>query len=194
MSYSFAQFSELIGQRLTLKKVRIEDLEHLAEALISPTTWFSASRKIDSIDKFKANFSKHLEKQARGETLALYAAYNGEIVALSLFQYPSEGFKRVEIGFTWIADKWQRTFVNSELKLLMLDYAFDQMRAHRVEFSVHPTNEKSNRSMQRLGAKLEGRLRKWRFLEGTDDGDRNIYSIIDDEWPQLREQLLEKLK
>jgi N-acetyltransferase len=75
---------------------------------------------------------------------------------------------------------------------LMLDYAFEKMKVNRVEFSVHPTNEKSNSSMRRLGAKLEGTLRKWRFLPGLipDDGNRNLYSIIDDEWPGIREQLL----
>ncbi len=118
------------------------------------------------------------------------AKFNGQFVASSVYQYPNENFRRVEIGFTWVADKWQKTFVNSELKLLMLDYAFNVMKVNRVEFSVHPTNEKSNRAMKRLGATLEGTLRKWRYIENLDDGNRNIYSIIDDEWPRLRSQLI----
>lgn len=192
MSYSFLDFQQIIGPQLTLTRVLPADLEPLAKALISPTTWFSKTRGLTTPEAFINHFHKLLERQSRGEVLVLAAKYNGQFVAMSIFQYPSENFSRVEIGFTWIADKWQRTFVNSELKLLMLDYAFKVMKVARVEFSVHPTNEKSNRAMKRIGATLEGTLRKWRFIPGNipDDGNRNIYSILDDEWPRLRQQLI----
>lgn len=191
MSYSFNQFEILKGPRLTLRRVEHGDLLRLGTALISSTTWFSATRKLDTPEAFQAYFRKILEKQERGELLALVAEYKGQFVAMSVFQFPSEGFRRVEIGFTWISDSWQRTFVNTELKLLMLDYAFSTMKTSRVEFSVHPDNQKSNAAMKRLGATLEGTLRKWRFLPGIipDDGNRNIYSIIDDEWPLIRQKL-----
>lgn len=134
-----------------------------------------------------------LDRQAKSESLTIVAIHNetSEMLATSTYQYPSQGFKRVEIGFTWIADQWQRTFVNSELKYLMLEHAFEDMRVVRVEFSVHPNNQKSNAAMKRLGATLEGTLRKWRFLSGADDGNRNIYSIIDDEWPDIKARLLQ---
>ncbi|MES2526824.1 MAG: GNAT family protein [Bdellovibrionota bacterium] len=189
MSYSFQQFENLKGPRLTLKRAQTGDLLRLGNSLVSPSTWFSVTRKIDSVESFKTYFDKILERQNRGEALVLIAEYQDEITAMSVFQYPSENFSKVEIGFTWIADKWQRTFVNSEMKLLMLDYAFGTMKVNRVEFSVHPDNQKSNQAMVRLGATLEGTLRKWRFLPGVDDGNRNMYSIIDNEWPIIRQKL-----
>ena len=191
MSYSFNQFETLKGPRLTLRRAQTEDLFRLGTALISSTTWFSVTRKIDSLENFRASFDKVLEKQKREEALLLVAEFEGEFVGMSVFQYPSEGFRRIEIGFSWIADKWQRTFVNSEMKFLMLDYAFSAMNVSRVEFSVHPNNHKSNQAMLRLGATLEGTLRKWRFLPGLipDDGNRNLYSIIDVEWPAIRQKL-----
>ncbi len=191
MSYSFNQFEILKGPRLTLKRVKHEDLLSLGKALISSSTWFSKTRKIDTPENFKSYFERMLEKQTRGEILILTAEYQGEFVSMSVFQYPSENFTRIEIGFSWVADKWQRTFVNSEMKYLMLEYAFQIMQAKRVEFSVHPANEKSNAALTRLGASFEGLLRKWRFLPGLvpDDGNRNLYSIIDDEWPIIRQKL-----
>lgn len=190
MSYSFLDFQTVTGPQLTLVRVLPADLPALAKALISDTTWFAKTRNLTTVDSFVAYFQKLLDKQSRGEVLMVAAKFNGEFVASSVYQYPSENFRRVEIGFTWVADRWQRTFVNSELKLLMLDYAFKVIKVSRVEFSVHPSNEKSNRAMKRLGATLEGTLRKWRFLPGTDDGNRNLYSIIDDEWPRIRSQLI----
>lgn len=195
MAYSFKQFGVINGPRLSLRPIKPGDLDLLAGELVSPSTWFSITRSINSVQSFRVYFQKIIEKQNRRELLALVAEHEGKFVAMSVYQYPSEEFRRIEIGFTWVADKWQRTFVNSELKLLMLGYAFETMKVSRVEFSVHPRNENSNSSMRRIGATLEGTLRKWRFLPGTvpDDGNRNIYSIIDDEWPRIREFLLLKI-
>lgn len=115
---------------------------------------------------------------------------------MSTFQHPSDYFRKVEIGFTWVADRWKRSYVNIELKYLMLKHAFEEMKTNRVEFSVHSANDPSNAAMRRLGATFEGTLRKWRFLPGPipDNGDRNMYSIIDDEWLSLRSRLEERLK
>ncbi len=156
-----------------------------------PNTWFSRTRGINTVDNFVAYFSPLCEEQARGQRLIVIAEHRetGEPLAMSTYQYPSKDFGRVEIGLTWIADKWHRTFVNTEMKHLMLTHAFDVMKTKRVEFSVHPTNEKSNASMKRIGAAFEGTLRKWRALGGTDDGNRNIYSIIDDEWPSVKSHI-----
>lgn len=195
--YSYQSLTSLAGQRIEMQPLRLEDLRPLAQALVSPTTWFSATRDMGTEEKFIDYFSGMIsERQDKGLSLTLIARdrETKEITGMSTFQNASAGFGRIEIGFTWIADKWQRTHVNSEMKLLMLTHAFEEMKAARVEFSVHPTNEKSNRAMQRLGAKLEGTLRKWRFIAGADDGDRNIYGIIDDEWPEVRSRLSALLK
>jgi RimJ/RimL family protein N-acetyltransferase len=63
------------------------------------------------------------------------------------------------------------------------------MKVRRVEFSVDPLNEKSNCAMKRLGAQFEGRMRKWRYNSSSDHGDRNIYSILDDEYKSILEKL-----
>src|SRR5438552_823624 len=64
--------------------------------------------------------------------------------------------RTVEIGHTWIAQSWQRSFVNSEAKLLMLAYAFDDLAMNRVQFMTHSQNERSRAAILRLGAVEEG--------------------------------------
>ncbi len=194
-SYSFKTMKQLTGSQLNLNPLTREDLRPLARALISAETWFSKTREINSEDRFVEYFLPKVEQQDRGECLTLVARknQNNELVAMSTYQYPSPGFRKVEIGFTWVADRWQRTFVNTEMKFLMLKHAFETMETNRVEFWVHPNNEKSNGSMKRIGAKFEGCLRKWRFMPGSDDGNRNIYSIIDDEWPIIRANLSSRI-
>jgi N-acetyltransferase len=196
MSYSFHQLKRLEGKNLVLTPLTQSEMNEVAAVLVSPTTWFSKTRDINSKDAFTAYFTPMLERQNAGENLTLIARLKSDnrVVASSTFQYPSRGFRKVEIGFTWVADEWQRTFVNTEMKLLMLTHAFEEMKTNRVEFSIHPRNKKSNAAIKRIGAEFEGLLRKWRFLPGSDDGHRNLYSIIDDEWPAVKARLHEMLE
>ncbi|MDZ4660288.1 MAG: GNAT family N-acetyltransferase [Pseudomonadota bacterium] len=190
-SYRFDQYELLEGKKLVLIKLDQEILPGLAEILVSPSTWFSIKRDVDTPEKFKENLSIKLEKQNRHECLTLVAVdkESQQKVAMSSYQYPTSGFERIEIGYTWIADTWMRSYVHTEMKYLMLTYAFETMRVQRVEFMVHPTNDISNRSMKRIGATYEGLLRKYRSFWECDDGDRNVYSIIGDEWPKVRSHI-----
>jgi RimJ/RimL family protein N-acetyltransferase len=185
----------LSGSRLVLKPIHESDIAELGRTLLSPNTWMSARRGVTDEKAFQHYISKLITKQTAGEAITLVARLkeNQEIAAMSTFWNPTLHLTAIEIGFTWVADKWMRTFVNTEMKFLMLEHAFETLRVKRVHFSVDPTNEKSNQAMARLGAKLEGTLRKWRFLSDQDSGDRNVYSIIDDEWPGVRSLLKSKL-
>ena len=193
--YSFLDFKPIEGRRLSLTPLAEIDLNSLGKTLVSETTWFTKTRGLTTPEKFADYFRPMIAKRANGEamTLVIRLRKTNEIIAMSTYQYPSPGFLKVEIGFSWIADKWHRTFVNTEMKYLMLKHAFEVMGAKRVEFSVHPKNPKSNAAMIRIGATLEGTLRKWRFLPGAnglgDDGNRNMYSIIEDEWPEISKKL-----
>jgi N-acetyltransferase len=191
----YEPITELRGPRIHLKPLCEKDILELAHSLFSPTTWAVTVRGNDTPEKVRVYLDAFVAKDARGEGQSLVARLNasGEIVAFSTFHNATPNFSRVEIGFTWVADKWMRTFVNTEKKFLMISHAFEKMKVKRVEFSVDPRNEKSNRAMKRIGAQFEGTLRKWRFISGDDPGHRNIYSIIDDEWPQVREGFLHRL-
>ena len=195
MNSPLLNFVPLRGPHLLIEKVSLAELPSLGEALVAPDTWFSATRRIDTPTRFAEAFTPLVQKQALGQALVLKSSHQGKPVALSVFQFPNDHFSKIEIGFSWVANSWQRTFVNTEMKLLMLSFAFEAMKMSRVEFSVHPTNAKSNRAMERLGAKLEGCLRKWRTnpKNPDDDGDRNIYCVLDEEWPGVKAGLLAKL-
>jgi RimJ/RimL family protein N-acetyltransferase len=104
----------------------------------------------------------------------------------------------VEIGWTWLAEPAQRTAVNSEAKLLMLDYAFEIWRVHRVTLKTDHRNQRSRAAIERLGAKLDGILRAHMPAYDRDGNQRirdsAVYSILAAEWPALRERLCERLE
>lgn len=100
----------------------------------------------------------------------------------------------VEIGGTWLSADAQRTPVNSEAKLLLLGRAFDEWGVHRVAICTDARNERSRAAIERLGAQFEGVLRRHRASIGSDvragtPRDSAMYSIIDDEWPDVRARL-----
>lgn len=95
----------------------------------------------------------------------------------------------IEIGWTWIGTRHQRTAVNSECKLLLLQHAFEKLGALRVQFKTDARNEGSQRAIERLGAVREGTLRNHMLLWDGHVRDSVVYSILDTEWPAAKERL-----
>jgi RimJ/RimL family protein N-acetyltransferase len=105
----------------------------------------------------------------------------------------------VEIGGTWLGAAAQRTPINTEAKLLLLAHAFESWQVHRVAVCTDALNERSRRAIERIGATFEGVLRRHRASTGhaTVPGtprDTAVYSIIVEEWPDVRTHLQERLE
>jgi RimJ/RimL family protein N-acetyltransferase len=99
----------------------------------------------------------------------------------------------VEIGGTWLSASAQRTSINTNAKFLLLDYAFTTWGVSRVDLKTDARNERSRAAIERIGASLEGVLRHWQpsQMPGEEGLFRNsaMYSIIDEEWPAVRDRL-----
>lgn len=99
--------------------------------------------------------------------------------------------RKLEIGWTFLAPRFWRTHVNTETKFLLLQYAFEQWNAVRVQLKAEAVNERSRRAILRLGATYEGTLRNFRIR--PNDGsvrDVSFYSVTVQEWPAIKERLL----
>ena len=99
----------------------------------------------------------------------------------------------LEIGSTWLTRAAWNTGANVEAKLLQLGYAFETLGCIRVELKTHAANERSRGAMERLGATFEGIHRKHRIVPGLGVRDTAWYSVLDDEWPAVRDGLLARL-
>jgi RimJ/RimL family protein N-acetyltransferase len=100
----------------------------------------------------------------------------------------------VEIGWTWLGEKWQRTAANTEAKYLMLCHAFETWGCLRVEFKTDSLNERSRAALVRIGAKEEGILRNHVITWNGRIRHSVYYSIIASEWPAVKHRLQEKLR
>jgi RimJ/RimL family protein N-acetyltransferase len=98
-----------------------------------------------------------------------------------------------EIGYTFIARAYQRTAVNTESKYLLLQHAFETLGVIRVEFKTDARNLRSQKAIERIGATREGVFRKHMIVQNGYVRDSVYYSIVVDEWPRIKADLLNKL-
>lgn len=117
----------------------------------------------------------------------------GQVIGSTRFWKIDRDNRTLEIGSTWLASAWQRSFVNTEAKYLMLRHAFEAMGCVRVQFTTDETNLKSRAAILRLGAKEEGILRHERLMPNGRKRNSVRFSIIDDEWPAVKSALQARL-
>ena len=99
----------------------------------------------------------------------------------------------VEIGWTWLAASAQRTGINAEAKLLLLQHAFEELGVARVDWKTDARNQRSRRAIEGLGARFEGVLRNWSPSHAPgEEGrlrDSAMFSVTAAEWPGVKSAL-----
>jgi N-acetyltransferase len=113
----------------------------------------------------------------------------GAVIGSSSYLNVDPANRRLEIGATWYSASVRRTGVNTECKLLLLRHAFEALGCVAVEFRTHFMNSTSRAAIERLGAKLDGVLRSHQLLPDGSRRDTVVYSILDHEWPAVRNNL-----
>lgn len=97
--------------------------------------------------------------------------------------------RSLEIGHTWVAPAYQKTHVNPESKLILLTHAFEALGCVRVQLKTDGCNVQSQRAMIKLGLRYEGTLRKHMIRPDGVIRDTVMFSVTDDEWPDLKRRL-----
>ena len=127
--------------------------------------------------------------EGRDVPFAIRSAASGQVVGSTRFMELRLEHLRVEIGWTWLARPAWSTGINVETKLMLLTHAFEDVGVRRVEFKTDARNERSRGALLALGAQFEGIMRKHMVVRDGGPRDSAYYSVIDDEWPALRERL-----
>ena len=180
--------------------VRLEPLTHahtgsLITAANDGEIWKSDVTIVPSADTINKYIEDALRGVEHGNELpfAIANKATGKVVGTTRFYEILPADRRVTIGYTWLARSAQRTPVNTETKLLLLHHAFDYWKCVRVEFITDVLNEQSRAAILRLGAKQEGILRSHMIMPSGRIRDSVFFSIIAEEWPEVRARLEAKL-
>jgi len=181
--------------------VRLEPLlrahaDELVSAAADGELWNSTVTVVPSSLTITAYLDAALNAQAQGSELpfVIVQKSSGLIVGSTRFYNIDQENRNVEIGYTWLAATAQRTAVNTEAKLLLLTHAFEHWRCIRVCLITDVLNVQSQNAILRIGAKQEGTLRNHLIMPDGRYRDSVCFSIIESEWPEVKEMLEAKLK
>lgn len=185
----------LEGVVVRLEPLAMDHLDAFCDAGLFSELWRHNAWPVRDRAGMRAYIQKALDGQRDGHMMpfATTLAQTGEVVGSTRFGAMDLFHKRVEIGWTWITPAWQRTAVNTEAKLLMLQYAFDELYCNRVEWKTDALNEPSRNAILRLGATYEGLHRAHMIREDGSLRDTVYYSVLRDEWPEMEKRLVGKL-
>ena len=186
----------LKGKIVTLEPMSKDHLDALCDTGLDPSIWQWSPERITSKYSMASYVKTALDGQVNGVTLPFVNRENssGKIVGSTRFGNIDRPNKHVEIGWTWLATPWQRTYVNTEAKLLMLTHAFETWKCIRVEFKTDSLNERSRNAILRIGAKQEGIHRNHMITEAGRFRDSVFYSIIESEWTDVKARLISMLQ
>ena len=185
----------LTGLRVVLEPLSLEHLDGMINAVKDGELWKLWFTSIPAPEKAEAYIKTALEmrKNAGAMPFIVRERESNKIIGSTRYFNVDEGNQRLEIGYTWYSESYQRTAVNSECKYLLLSHAFEKLEAIAVEFRTHWHNQKSRAAIARLGAKQDGVLRN--HQKNADGGYRDtvVFSIINLEWPAVKQSLMFKL-
>ena len=179
----------LEGRLVVLEPLAREHEAPLREAAQDAEIWRFG------MDDFGAKFDEWWEaarsEQEAGTQIpfATVERAGSRVVGSSRFGTLRPEHRGVEIGWTWVIRELWGSGVNIEAKLLMLEHAFDRLGCGRVEFKTEATNERSRAALAALPAQFEGVLRHHLLVRGGEWRDSAYYSVLEEEWPEVRQAL-----
>jgi len=185
----------LEGEAVRLEPLSRDHLAGLVEVGLDPAIWTWMFAPVSTPAAMAAWLDAALANAEAGTELpfATVERASGRVVGSTRYMSLALEHARLEIGWTWVAPGWQGTAVNTEAKLLQLEHAFERIRCRRVEFKTDSLNERSRAALLAIGARFEGVFRKHMIMADGRQRHSAYYSIVDDEWPAVRDGLRARL-
>jgi RimJ/RimL family protein N-acetyltransferase len=186
----------LTGQTVRLEPLSAVHVPALTVAGSDERIWrFMLYGNIQTEEQMAAWVQEILSRQTQGGDLpfAVIHLASGQAIGSTRYMDIRHRDRALEIGGTWYATQYQRTVVNTESKYLLLEHAFEKLGCVRVQFKTDSRNERSQRALERIGAVKEGVLRRHLITPEGYIRDSVFYSIIDSEWPDIKQRLVEIL-
>ena len=185
----------LSGSNVLLEPLSLQHLEGIVSAVKDGELWKLWFTSVPSPEKAEeyVKIALDLRENAGWMPFVVRERSTNKIIGSTRYCNVDEVNQRLEIGYTWYSESYQRTAVNTEAKYLLLTHAFEKLDAIAVELRTHWHNHKSRAAIARLGAKQDGVLRNHQRSADGVYRDTVVFSIINLEWPAVKQSLMYKL-
>lgn len=182
----------LVGEHVRLEPLRAEHAEGLERARDEGTfRYFYTPPPTTGVEGMRAWIDRLNAERDRVAFCVMDAM--GGVLGSTSYLHIRAGNRGLEIGSTFIARAHRGSAVNPEMKLLLLEHAFERLGAIRVELRTDARNAQSRRAIEKLGATFEGILRRHCVMPDGFLRDTVVYAILDTEWESVRDGLLRRL-
>jgi len=154
---------------------------------------FAEPQTLEDYQKLTARLIKESESDSR-KSFAVILKGTSEVIGHTSYMDYQARNRSIEIGTTFYSKNYWRSFVNTECKLLLLTNAFEVLKLHRVTLKTDGKNLRSQTAIKRIGATYEGALRE--NMQRADGSWRDTahFSILESEWPAIKERLSNLIK
>lgn len=196
MTHDLKMPEVLEGNRVKLIPLVMDHAEELWESAKNEDLWQHYTfRRMENFDKFKDFLAGSLKEAetGRGFTFTIIDKAFGKMRGGTSFLDIQPASRSLEIGRTWLAKELHGTGLNAECKFLLLRYCFEEMKLIRVFFKTDSNNIRSQKAMEKIGAKFEGVLRNHMIRDDGTFRHSAYYSIIEGEWEEVKFKLSEQL-
>jgi RimJ/RimL family protein N-acetyltransferase len=186
----------LEGHGIRLEPLTREHENGLIEAAKDGKLWELFFTSVPEPENTKKYVEDALKGQERGDMLpwVVRDLKTNSIVGSTRYHDIIPAADRVEIGYTWYAQRCQRTHVNTTCKLLLFEYGFEKLQCKVIGLRTDNYNFRSQRAIEALGAKKDGVIRHhWPRRDGSIR-DTVMYSVLANEWPDVKRHLHFRLK
>jgi RimJ/RimL family protein N-acetyltransferase len=186
----------LQGKHVRLEPLSESHVKGLTEVGAGQDFWdFMLYGRINTEDDMRNWVREMLSRAAKGTDLpfAVIHLASGRVAGATRYLNITPKDRGLEVGGTWYGTEFQRTALNTECKYLLFTHAFETLRCIRVQIKTDLRNVRSQKAIERIGAKKEGVLRNHLILPDGRYRDSAFYSIIDTEWAEVKRRLEEML-
>jgi len=182
----------LAGEKVKLIPLENAHFDELVQVAANEKIWEHISINGADKDRMLQHLKSAVLKRATGEQypFTVIDRTKNKIIGSTLFHNIFPEHRKLEIGWTWYDPAYWRTGYNRECKLLLLTYCFETLKTVRVQLQTDEKNERSRTAILGIGGVFEGILRKERLRANGAFRNTAMYSIIDDEWPEVKKRLM----
>jgi len=186
----------LEGGKIRLEPMRAEHTDALIDIGLDQSLWQWTNIAVRTPDEMREYIARAMAAREAGTELPYVTIdrATGRVCGSSRYMNIDRANRRVEVGSTWIAPVFQRTWVNTEAKYLMFRHAFESMNCIRVELKTDALNQRSRAAIVRAGAVEEGTLRNHLIVWNGRVRDTVYFSIVEAEWPGVKSMLEARMR
>ncbi len=185
----------LAGDIVELRPMQLGHVDGLIAAASSGELWNLRYTNVPKPSTMRDMVEHALQQRECGSEFpfVVHLKSTGEVVGTTRYYYIEPNNRNMSIGFTWYAEKFHRSGVNTESKYLLLNHAFDVMNCISVQWHTDHRNKRSQAAIKRLGATFEGVLRNHKIMPDGVIRHTHCFSMLDTEWPESKDYLQSRL-